>query len=825
MADEGKTNLRLEIAHVLFMDIVGYSKLLIDEQSEALHELNALVRRTDAVQEAEAAGQLIRLPTGDGMALVFTSSVEAPVECALEVSQALRAQPSLPLRMGIHSGPVQHVEDVNGRGNITGSGINIAQRVMDCGDAGHILVSRRVADDLAGSRKWQPYLHELGDAEVKHGVVVSLFNLYADVVGNPVAPAKFGGAKAGRRKLAPGGAARRGLAGRWLLGAGALGLLTALAGAGWWWSAHGRPAEGGTVPAPIATGVPPAPVAGLAVPEKSIAVLPFENLSDDKANGYFTDGVQDEILTDLAKVADLKVISRTSVMQYKDTGKRNLREIAAQLGVAHVVEGSVQRAGIEVRVNAQLIDARTDAHEWAMHYDKTLDNVFTVQTEVAQAIAEQLRARISPEEHVAMTAVLTRDALALQLYQQARDLESREADPGARDGLFQATDLLEQAVRRDPDFLSAYCLLCRVHLDLYWNDFDHTDARREMGRAALARAVRVGPDAGETHLAQAVFAYHGFRDYDRALAELALARRSLPNNAEVAYMLAAIYRRLGRWDECAREFGQSAAQDPRNFQTLEEAGFTYAGLRRYADAARFYQRALAVVPGDMHTRESLALLPWFERADPGALRALNAAIVSAGQPAELADSASYRLMLALQERDPDAARTALSALPAPGDQDNTNILLPREWFAGLSAFVFGDAAGARTNFAAARDRMEKQVLAQPDYAEALSALGRIDAMLGRKDDALREGRRAVELLPVFKDAWDGPAVASNLAAIYVQTGETDLALQELERLVHLRGGNDFQEISYGGLKQDPRWEKLRGDPRFDALVAALAPKP
>ena len=559
------------------------------------------------------------------------------------------------------------------------------------------------------------------------------------------------------------------------------------------------------------------------VPEKSIAVLPFENLSDDKANGFFTDGVQDEILTDLAKVADLRVISRTSVMQYRDNTARNLRDIGTQLGVAHIVEGSVQRAGSEVRVNAQLINARTDAHEWAMNYDKTLDNVFTVQTEVASAIAEQLRAHISPEEHKAMADVPTRDALALQLYQQAQELEARQADTDARDGLLQAVDLLEQAIQRDPGFLQAYCLLCRVHLDLYWEDYDHTDARREAGRAALARAVRVGPDAGETHVAQAVFAYYGFRDYDRALAELSLARRSLPNSAEVASTLATIYRRLGRWDECTREFEQAAEQDPRNFQTLQETAFTYGGLARYADATRYYQRALAVLPGDTFTREMFAFLASSERADLGPLRALHAAIVAGGKPAELEASAGFRLTVALEDRDADGARAALASLSPAGEPDNTNVFLPREWYFGMSAVVFGDLAGARTSFAAAREKMDKQVRAQPDYAEAWSALGRIDAMLDHKEDALREGRRAVELLPVSKDAWDGPAVESNLAAIYARTGEKDLALRELEKLVRAKIGNASQEISYGALKLDPRWEPLRGEPRFNSLIASLAP--
>src|SRR5437868_4696925 len=348
MADQQKTKLRLEIAHVLFIDIVGYSKLLIDEQSEALHELNQIVRNTEAAREAETAGQLIILPTGDGMALVFTGSVEDPVECALQISQRLRAQPSLPVRMGIHSGPVHHVADVNQRENIAGAGINIAQRVMDCGDAGHILLSKRVADDLVQYRRWQPFLHELGDFEVKHGVVVSVVNLYADIVGNPVPPAKFNKISATppttpapviKPKRIP-----------WHELALALLLIAGLIAAGVFFFSHRTPQQKGAA----ASSSPPTAAAVSSVPEKSVAVLPFANLSANQENAFFTDGVQDQILTELAKIADLKVISRTSVMQYKSGVARNLREIGKQLGVAHLLEGSVQRVGGQARVNAQL---------------------------------------------------------------------------------------------------------------------------------------------------------------------------------------------------------------------------------------------------------------------------------------------------------------------------------------------------------------------------------------------------------------------------------------------------------------------------------------
>ncbi len=447
MADEQKAK-RLEIAHVLFMDIVGYSKLLTDEQSEALQELNQIVRGTEVAREAEVAGRLTILPTGDGMALVFTDSVEEPVECALAISQRLRAQPSLPVRMGIHSGPIHHVKDANGRENIAGIGINIAQRVMDCGDAGHILVSKRVADDLAQQRRWQPYLHELGDVEVKHGTVVSLVNLYAETIGNPAPPSRFGKMRGSIRAFSKGG--RKGLspvARAIFITLGLLiGLIFVLAIVSVIFApaimrtldqrrsatpsqavATATPSLADTIRSAVTkkvtdelqselsrgrNGAAEATPTGSPIPEKSLAVLPFENLSRDPDNAYFSEGIHDEILTDLSKIADLKVISRTSVMQYKASEERDLRKIGKALGVAHVLEGSVQRIANKVRVNAQLIDARNDAHVWAQSYTRDLADVFGIQSEIAEAIAQQLEAHLSSAEKARIAKPSTTDPVA-----------------------------------------------------------------------------------------------------------------------------------------------------------------------------------------------------------------------------------------------------------------------------------------------------------------------------------------------------------------------------------------------------------------------------
>jgi TolB-like protein/class 3 adenylate cyclase len=606
MSSELNADLELEIGHVLFIDIVGYSKLLINEQHESLNELNQIVRNTDAFRVAEAAGKLIRVPTGDGMALAFATTPDAPVRCAVQTSKTLRNHPQLKVRMGVHSGPVSGMTDLNGGSNVAGTGMNMAQRVMDCGDAGHILLSKRVAEDLAQYRHWQPSLHDLGECEVKHGAIVSVVNLYTDEVGNPLAPEKFRG-KIARRRGSNGRTGPNPLP----LGKTLLTLVffsAAAIGIAYWIFFPPDSSHSIESPAALPAKVPPAPA-------KSIAVLPFENLSANQETAFFADGVHDEILTDLAKVADLKVISRTSVMQYKADRKRNLREIAQQLGVAHILEGSVQRIDNRIRVNAQLIDARNDAHLWAQTYDRDLADVFAIQSEIAQAIAEQLQARISPSEKAALAESATTDLVAEKLYLQARDLVLAGSDPDAKAPLLQAIRLLDEAIARDPHYLRAYTLLTVVHLDLYWQGFDHTDERRELAHATVEKAASFAPDSGEVHLMRANYVYQGFRDYDRARAELDLARRLLPNNAQIYIFTGSIDRRQGRWTEAIRNFERGIDLDPRNFRFLMEGAFTYQAVRRFSEASQLYERALALVPKDYFARTQLAQIPLLERAD------------------------------------------------------------------------------------------------------------------------------------------------------------------------------------------------------------------
>src|SRR5262249_14787613 len=450
---EVKKEIELEIAYVLFIDIVGYSKLLIDQQRRLLETLNQIVRETEQFRKADANHRLITVPTGDGMALVFYNTPEAPVECALEISRAVKEHPELRLRMGVHSGPVSGVVDVSGRSNIAGAGINVAQRVMDCGDAEHILLSKHVAEDLEQLGHWHKHLHDLGDTEVKHGAHVSVVNLYTSELGNPEVPQKF--RKSRQAVGAPFVREPAGANKRWIVAAvvGIGAIVVGVLGYQFLRSRSPSHVEGAAPATPSPEGLAGARPSIPATPEKSIAVLPFDNLSDEKQNAFFTDGVQDEILTDLAKIADLKVISRSSVMQYKSGVARDLRKIGQELGVAHLLEGSVQRAANRVRVNAQLIDARNDAHLWAQTYDRDLADVFAIQSEIAKAIADQLQAKLSPSEKSAIEQRPTSDVAAFDLYSRAKNLmltTAFSAIAGKR--LDEAVALLNEALQRDPSF-------------------------------------------------------------------------------------------------------------------------------------------------------------------------------------------------------------------------------------------------------------------------------------------------------------------------------------------------------------------------------------
>ena len=799
-------DLQLEIGHLLLIDVVGYSKLLVNEQIELLQELKQIVRGTESFRAAEASEKLIRVPTGDGMALVFFHSPEEPARCALEISRALQDHPSIQLRMGVHSGPINRVTDVNEKTNVVGTGINVAQRVLDCGDAGHILLSAHIAEDLAQYRHWQACLYDLGECEVKHGLRLHLFNLCKDRLGNPQVPEKL---RRGRRSastisvrpVTAMGWPKAKLAIAFLASAVALGISSLI----------------------FFNRAPPKTVASAlnvlaSIPEKSIAVLPFENLSDEKENAYFADGVQDEILTGLTRVADLKVISRTSVMQYKAGLRRNLREIAAQLGVAHVLEGTVQRAAGRVRVNAQLIDARTDTQLWAEGYDRDVSDVFAIESEVAGKIVAHLQAKISPSEKAAIEQKPTADLVAHDLYIRAKTLLATSAfSTPLVESVSEAVPLLNQAVERDPAFALAYYQLAQAHDQFFFAGIDHTPARLAKGEAAIQSLTRLLPNSGEAHLALAKHLYWGYLHYDQAREELKLAQQSLPNDPLVFEILGFIDRRQGRWAESTKNLERAVELDPQNADFLKQLADSYMCLRQYADAERVLDRAIAVAPKDSTTRAYRASIELEWHADPQPLSSTVRAIL-AEDARERQNVAQLWLRASLCERDFDGANRALAALPIGGCYDDF-IPFPRASCEGVVAQMMGDKAAAHAAFTTARNEAAKLIADQADYAEALCVLGMADAALGNREEAIREGRRAVELMPVSKNAIEGPLLIKYLAVIYAWANEKDLAIKRLDEATKVPNN-----LSYGELRLHPYWDPLRGDPRFENIVASLAPK-
>jgi serine/threonine protein kinase/tetratricopeptide (TPR) repeat protein len=551
-------------------------------------------------------------------------------------------------------------------------------------------------------------------------------------------------------------------------------------------------------------------------PEKGIAVLPFENLTNDRENAFFVDGIQDDVLTKLAKIADLKVISRTSVMEYR--GKRNVRQIGEALHVSHVLEGSVRKSGTWLHINAQLIDTRTDTHLWAEQYDRDLKDLFVIQSEVAQKVAEKLHAKISVAEKLAIERPPTTDLTAFDLYARAKDLllmTSLSSD--AKTKLLQAADLLNQVVTRDPSFFGAYCQLAYTHDQLYFLGHDHTPARLALAEAAIQAAFRLRSDAGEAHLARAGNLYRGYLDYNGALAELEVARQTLPNDPQVFELKGYIHRRQGRWEESTRNLERAVDLDPRNFLTLQQIAISYQVLRRYAGAESVLDRVLVIEPNDVGTKKERAAVEFEWKGNSEPMRRLIDSI-RASDPAALRSIADTWLTCALAERDAAAAKEALVALGEAPFNDDV-VQLNGLFVQGVIARMKNEDAQARAAFTAARVQQQKIVEAQSNYGPALCVLGLIDAALGRKEEALREGRLAVELLPVEKDAINGPHMIEYLAMIAAWAGDKDLACEQLATVV--RRPSDF---GYGELKLLPFWDPLRGDPCFERIVASLAPK-
>jgi len=645
---------------------------------------------------------------------------------------------------------------------------------------------------------------------VKHGFRLHIFNLYKENLGNPHVPQKL---KRGRRwKQASGAAVRPLSVPRWpklaLIAALSVSAV-ALAISFSIFSRRGSPTIAQTPSEGVAGAV-------ASIPGKSIAVLPFRNLSDEQENAYFADGVQNEVLTDLATIADLKVISRTSVMQYKSDVARNLREIGQQLGVAHVVEGSVQRSGNRVRVNAQLLDARTDGQLWAQTYDRDLADVFAIQSEIAKSIADQLQAKLSPSEKSAIERPPTSDITAFELYAQAKNVL---AIRNARANLLEAVDLLNQAVTRDPAFFKAYCQLAHTHDRLYFLGYDHTPARLALAEAAIQAAFRLRPNAGEAHLARAQNLYRGYLEYDAALAELEVAGQTLPNDAGVFELKGYIERRQGKQEEAVRSLERAIDLDPRNTFTLQQIALSYHHLRRFAEEKSVLDRALAIEPNDVDTKEARAFVEFHWKADARPLHQMLDSI-RATNPAATQSIADGWLICALAERDAGAAKNAAIAAGANPPFTDEAVNFSRPFVEGVIARMTKDDEKARSAFTVARAEQEKIIQAQPNYGPPLCVLGLIDAGLGRKEEALREGRRAVELLSVEKDPINGIAMIKYSAMIAAWVGDNDLACEQLA--VAIRPPS---RLTYGQLKLLPFWDPLRGDPCFKKIVASLAPKP
>ena len=712
--------------------------------------------------------------------------------------------------MGIHSGPVNQVADVNDRPNFAGAGLNIAQRVMDCADAGHILVSQHVAEDLAHYAEWRPALHPLGECEVKHGYRLYIVNLWKDGLGNPAVPEKLRRRKRWRQDAGRSPSAHAVEPPRWpvlLIVVAALFSLVAV-GITLWMLWH-----------------PPESLRNVGqairdiIPEKSIAVLPFENLSDEKQDAYFADGVQDEILTNLAKAAALKVISRTSVMQYREgTKPRNLREIGKALGVAYALEGTVRRDGPRVRVTAQLIDARSDAHVWAEQYDREIADVFALQSEIAQKISEQLKVTLAPNEKAAIQEKPTNDLVAFDFYIRAKDLiESAVLHAPRDEKLKQAVRLLDRATGRDPSFALAYFLLSHAHDQIYFEGSDHTPERLQKSEAAIHSLEKLRPDSGEAHLARAKHSYFGYFDYDGARRELGAVDAKLPNDPWPFVILGYVDRRQGKWEESTHNLERALQLDPRNYAILNQIAISYEDLGRYAQAIATLDRVLEIAPDDVITKVTRAIIELDWHANTKPLHDLIAALM-AEDPARAPVVADRWLYLAMCERDYAAADRAAAALTADGCRPE-GFPFPLLWCQGMIAKARGDKAAAQAAFENARENVARIVEQQPNYAEAVCALGVLDAAVGNKESAIKNGQQAVKLFAPSGNAIEGAVALNYLALIYAWTGEKDLAFKTLADAAKTPGS-----VTYGELRLHPFWDPLRGDPRFERIVDSLRPK-
>jgi TolB-like protein/class 3 adenylate cyclase/tetratricopeptide (TPR) repeat protein len=769
-----KAPVELAIAHVLFIDIVGYSKLRTAEQNAAVATLNELVRNSEPFQIGERADRLLKIPTGDGMALIFSSSPEEPVQCAVALSRSLKENGQLQVRMGIHSGSVSGVVDVTGRANVAGAGINIAQRVMDCADGGHILISKHAADDLAEYERWRPLLHDLGSCEVKHGVKVNVASLWSDDIGNSRVPTKLRAQrKQARRK-------------RWALLGSDVGLVAIAVFVFLVWRARDQ--------------------ARTASLNHSVAVLPFESLSTNPDNAVFASGVHREVLLNLAKLADLKVISRTSVMRYKPGTDRNLKQIADELGVNYIVDGSVQREANHIHVTVELINARTDTHAWAETYDGTLADVLGFETEIAQRITNQLGAKLSPRESTELASQPTKDIAAFESYIRARALMETTDQEGEKfkEDYPHAVELLEQAVARDRQFADGYRALAEANIQLSRYEMVTHDYR-DRAEQALKDAQRIAPEAGETILAQARIIYYGYYDFEKALTTLERAAKLLPNNIEVIVTRALLYRRFGRWQEAFAQLERAAELNPKDPLGDNGALSVAMNLRWWDD----------------YDRLSARLVKRFPRFDRNA-RLMNVVSLRIRGEVEAGNKEMDRLNLdprthfgALFYRNfwernySECRRLVAEAAKSPEQQaDRWDKELQLSFVTKLPA----DQEAARAAEKQIEERLSRP-LPREDEEELTETLSSVKMILGKKEEAIRLCQQALEKHPISEDALINTGELKRLAYMYLFAGEHERALQILRKLVEIPGGEN-----YGPLKYNPIFDEFRNDPRFDEIL-------
>jgi len=800
MPSEQSSEVKFEIGHVLFIDIVGYSKLLINEQSDQLQKLKQIVRGTEQFQLAEAQGKLLRLPTGDGGALVFRTSPEAPVRCAIEIGKELKRHPELRVRMGIHSGPVNEITDLNEQANIAGAGINIAQRVMDFGDAGHILLSQHVADDLEQYPQWRSLLHDLGECEVKHGVRVRAVNFYSDDLGNPAMPEKFQRADAeasGRRAVAE----RKRMSPPIILSAViaviALSLLL-------FWLKRS----------------PNGAVTSVAL-EKSIAVMPFANLSRDPDNAYFADGIQDEILTRLSKIADLKVISRTSTQHYK-SAPENLPEIARLLGVAHILEGSVQKSGDAVRVNVQLIKAANDSHLWADTFDRKLTDIFSVESEVAKAIADQLRAKLTGQEEQIIAAKPTDNPEAYDTYLRGLAYTLKTGTSPAN--VLGAQKYLKEAVRLDPKFALAWALLSYAEARGYRTlTLQPTVALREEARQAAETALTLQPNLGEALHAKGFYHYSCLKDYDAAVRYFEQARPLLPNSSRIPESLAFVTRRRGQWDQSESYFNEAERLDPRNVSLLTQHALNYVWPRRFPEALGKLDQVLNITPDDVDT---LVLKAAIYQGAGDLSRA--AALLAPFHPnADDSNAVETQVYQAILERRPAPMLTRLQEVLAKPDPALGYINGELRFWLGWAQEVAGDHTAAQESWRQAWSELEPFLKEQPENYVLLGDLALTDMALGNKAAAFALVEKAMAAVPIEKDAVDGLAPIEILARVSTQMGEPDRAVAALQKLLSIPYESQLAltvPLTPALLRLDPMFDPLRNDPRFQKLAASPAPE-